>query len=133
MLTLSKNRSDNASLPLWSASFCLDCELISHCRADECPVCNSRSLISLARVLGGSLFARREQPFREDGLFDVTIAIDLQQMNAKDVTTVLERLTGVIGPKLARDQATYRVSVQPAASGVRLQRSLCFPDQDAAA
>lgn len=134
MLTLSQNRPDNAGLSLWSAIFCLSCELISSSSGDECPVCNGRSLIRLARILGSTLFGRLEQQSREgdDGLFDVTVTIELQQMNAKEVTTTLERFTGVIGPKLARDQARYRASVQPAVQGVRLQRSLCFPDQDAA-
>jgi hypothetical protein len=134
MLALAKNRLDKAGLPLWNAVFCLDCELISNSGSDECPVCNGRSLVSLARILGCSLFAQREHESQEggNGLFDVTITVELQETQAKDLTTTLERLTAVIGPKLARDQATYHVNVKPSSGGLKLQGSLCFPDRDAA-
>jgi len=42
----------------------------------------------------------------ESGLFDITIAVELQQMLAKELNTTVERLTNVIGPKLARDRAS---------------------------
>lgn len=134
MFSPTKNRLDKGGLPLWNAVFCLDCEVISNSQGDECPVCNGRSLVSLARVLGGSLFAHREQAFqeRESKLFDVTITVDLQQMPAKDLTATLERLTSVIAPKLARDQAAFHVNVTPSASRLRLQSSFRFPERDAA-
>lgn len=134
MSALTQNRLDKGGLPLWNAIFCLDCEVISSSRGDECPVCNGRSLVSLARVLGGSLFAHREQASqeRENKLFDLTIAVDLQQMAAKDLTATLERLTGVIAPKLARDQATFHINVTPAAGRPKLQGSFRFPERDAA-
>jgi hypothetical protein len=42
-------------------------------------------------------------------MFDITITIELQQMNAKDLSTTVERLTSVIGPKLGRDRASSKV------------------------
>jgi hypothetical protein len=85
-------------------------------------------------MLGGSLLAHRAQHFQEwDSVsFDITIAIELQQMNAKDLSTTVERLTGVIGPKLARDRASFRINVKPAADRLDLQPSLCFLERDAA-
>ena len=134
MPDLIKSRSDAVGLPLWNAIFCLDCEVISNSRGDECPVCNGRSLVSLARILGCSLFAQREHESREggNGMFDITITVELQQTQAKDLTTTLERLTSVIGPKLARDQASFHINVKPSAPGLKLQGSLCFPERDAA-
>lgn len=134
MLALTKNPSNTGGLPLWNAVFCLDCEVISNSRDDECPVCKGRSLVSLARILGGSLFAHREHEFEEGGksLFDITITVELQHMDAKDLTTALERLTSVIGPKLARDQATFHINVKPSSHLLKLQGSLCFPELDAA-
>jgi hypothetical protein len=134
MFALTKKRFAAGGLPLWDAVFCLDCEVISNSQGDECPVCSGRSLLSLARILGGSLFAHREHGSQECGneLFDITITVDLQRMYAKDLTTTLERLTSVIGPKLARDQATFHINVKPSAGKVRLQGSLCFPERDAA-
>ena len=134
MSALAKNRLEKGGLPLWNAVFCLDCEVISNSRGDECPVCNGRSLVSLARVLGGSLFAHREQASqeRESKLFDVTITVDLQQMPAKELTATLERLTSVIAPKLASDQGAFHINVTPSASRLKLQSSFRFPERDAA-
>jgi hypothetical protein len=134
MAALTKNRLDKGGLPLWNAVFCLDCEVISNSQGDECPVCNGRSLVSLARILGGSLFAHRGHESQEcgSGLFDVAITVELQQMYAKDLTTMLERMTSVIGPKLAGDQATFSIDVKPSADRPKLQDSLRFPERDAA-
>jgi hypothetical protein len=53
-------------------------------------------------------------------------------MHAKDLSTTVERLTSVIGPKLARDRASLHINVQPAVNELDLQPSLCFPERDAA-
>ena len=125
---------DAGVLLLWNAVFCLDCEVISSSRGDECPACKSRSLVSLARMLGGSLLAHRAQHSheRESGLFDITITVELQQMHAKDLSTTVERLTSVIGPKLARDRASFHVDVKPAVDKLDRQPSLFFLERDAA-
>jgi hypothetical protein len=83
-------------------------------------------------MLGGSLLAHRAQQEWETGLFDITITIELLQMHAKDLSTAVERLTSVIGPKLARDRASFHINVKPAVDRLDLQPSLCFPEQDAA-
>ena len=84
MFAETRNQLDARVLPLWNAVFCLDCEVISSSQGDECPACKSRSLVSLARMLGGSLLAHRAQHSqeRESGLFDITIVVELQQMHA---------------------------------------------------
>jgi hypothetical protein len=54
-------------------------------------------------------------------------------MHAKDLSTTVERLTSVIGPKLARDRASFHINVKPpTVDRLDLQPSLCFPEQDAA-
>jgi hypothetical protein len=128
----TKNHLDAGVLPLLNAVFCLDCEVISSSRGDECAACKSRSLVSLARMLGGSLLAHRAQQEWESGLFDITITIELQQMHAKDLSTTVERLTSVIGPKLARDRASFHINVKPALDKLDLQPSLRFSERDAA-
>jgi hypothetical protein len=129
-----KNHPDENVLPLWNAVFCLDCEVISNRRGDECPSCKGRSLVSLARMLGGSLLTHRALQFQEceRGLFDTTITVQLQQMNAKDLSTTVERLTSVIGPRLVQDQATFHISVKPTVDKPYLQGLLRFPERDAA-
>ena len=134
MFAQTQKRLDASGFPLWNAIFCLDCEVISNSRGDECPVCNGRSLVSLARILGGSLFAHRERHSqdKENAFFDITITVELNQMYARDLTTTVERLSGMIAPQLARDQATFHISVNPSADRLKLQGLLCFPERDAA-
>jgi hypothetical protein len=134
MLAGTKNRLDAGLLPLWNAVFCLDCEVISSGLGDECAACKSRSLVSLARLLEGSLLAHRAQQLqeRDSRLFDITITIELQQLHAKTLSNTVERLTGVIGPKLAQERASLRINVKPAVDKLDLQPSLCFPERDAA-
>jgi hypothetical protein len=85
-------------------------------------------------MLGGSLLAHRAQHCHpsESGLFDITIAVELQQMHAKDLSTTVERLTSVIGSKLAGDRASFHIQVKPAADKLDLQPSLCFLEREAA-
>jgi hypothetical protein len=130
MLAPITKRSEANLLPLWNASFCCDCEVISN-SSEECPACQGRSLVSLARILGGSLAAHRAQKSRA-ALFDVTITVELPQMYAKDLTTLVERLTNVIAPQLARDRGTFHVDVRPTTDKLNSQTLLTFPERDAA-
>ncbi|HXJ87420.1 MAG TPA: hypothetical protein VMS18_11425 [Candidatus Binatia bacterium] len=90
--------------------------------------------MSLGRMLGGTLVAHRKQQAQqsESGLFDIAITVELLQMHAKEVTTVLERLTNVIAAQLARDRATFHIDVKPATNRLNSQGSLCFPEREAA-
>ena len=130
----TRNHLDAGVLPLWNAVFCLDCEVICSSRGDECAACKSRSLVSLARVLGSSLLAHRAQHLqeREGRLFDITVTIELQQMHAKDLSSTVERLAGVIGPNLVGDRASFHINVKPAVDKLDPQPSLCFPERAAA-
>ena len=134
MFAETRNHLDAGVLPHLNAVFCLDCEVISTSRGDECPACKGRSLVSLARMLGGSLLAHRAQHSHPSasGLFDVTIAVELQQMHARDLSTTVERLTSVIGPKLAGDRASFHIQVKPAVNQLDLQPSLGFLEREAA-
>ena len=132
MFAGTKNHLDAGVLPLSNAVFCLDCEVISTSRGDECAACKSRSLVSLARMLGGSLLVHRTQQNCDSGLFEITITIELQQVQAQDLNTTVERLTSVIGPRLARDRASFHISVKPALDKLDVQPSLSFSDRDAA-
>jgi len=100
-------------LLLGNAVICLDCEAISNTPSGECPACKNRSVVSLARMLGGSFLAHNVQRSHEGEsvLFEVNITVELRQMHAKDLTTTIERLTNVIGPTLARGRASFHVNV----------------------
>jgi hypothetical protein len=47
------------TIHLLNAVLCADCEVISDSAGDVCAVCGSRSLLSLGRVLGGSIGEER--------------------------------------------------------------------------
>jgi hypothetical protein len=47
------------SVCLQNAVFCTDCEVISDSPHDTCRVCGSHSLLSLSRILGGTLPLQR--------------------------------------------------------------------------
>src|ERR1035438_6821636 len=128
MFAGKRNHLDAGVLPLWNAVFCLDCEVISSSQGEECPACKSRSLVSLARMLGGILLAHRAQRSQEceSGLFDITIVVELQQMHDMVSFSPLEGLPVVIGPKLARDRASFRINLRPAVEKLDLLPSLCF-------
>jgi hypothetical protein len=134
MLPSRSNHPEVNVLPLLNAVFCLDCEVISNSQSEDCPVCRGRSLVNLARMLGGSLFAHRAQRFHEheSALFDVTVTVELQEMFAQNLTTMLERISTVIAPQLARDQATFHINVKPTTDRRNLQRSLFSPEREAA-
>jgi hypothetical protein len=102
-------------VPLGTAVFCLDCEAISNSRGDECQACGSRSLVSLARILGGSLGEHKVEPGLAGRSFDITLTIELHAVPAQDVNNTVEELTNVIGPSLARRRASFHVRVQPTA------------------
>lgn len=48
-----------SSIPLGEAVLCADCEIISNSGGERCEICGSRSLLSLGRVLGGSIEGER--------------------------------------------------------------------------
>jgi hypothetical protein len=114
------NRSGTDALALWNAVICVDCEVISNTPGDECPACKNRSVVGLARMLGGSLLAHKVQRSHdcESVLYDVNITVELRQMHARDLTTTIEGLTNVIGSMLARGQASFHVNVDTQQLGV---------------
>jgi hypothetical protein len=115
MFTETRNRLDTEVVPLWNAVFCMDCETISNTRFDECPSCKGHSLVSLARMLGGSLIG-------EDGhslgaskcsCFDITITVQLLELRADDLNGTLERLSSLISQKLEPIRAAVHIDVKP--------------------
>lgn len=98
---------------LSSAVLCLDCEVISNSRGDECPACKGHSLLNLARILGGTLFGGELGRRLGSAPFNVAVTIELSQMHAQDLNDTLEALTAAIGSSLAAGQASFHVNVQP--------------------
>ncbi len=57
-------------VPLQSATFCVQCELISSSRRPYCLACGSTALLGLSRVLGGSLGRQRTAHLITDSELD---------------------------------------------------------------
>jgi putative methionine-R-sulfoxide reductase with GAF domain len=57
-------------VPLQSATFCIQCELISANHRPHCLACGSQALVSLSRVLGGSLLAQQTAHLITDSELD---------------------------------------------------------------
>ncbi len=56
----ARNRGvELSSVPLLEAVLCADCEIISNSAGERCEICGSHSLLSLGRVLGGSIEGER--------------------------------------------------------------------------
>lgn len=107
-------RSQPEFVPLSNAVFCLDCEVISNGRCDECPACNSRSVVSLARMIGGSLGSQEQRSQEHDGVsFKVTITVELQQMYANELNMIFKGLSDVIEPRLVTGRASIHMNVVP--------------------
>jgi len=51
--------SELSSVPLPEAVLCADCEIISNSAGERCEICGSPSLLSLGRILGGSIEGER--------------------------------------------------------------------------
>jgi len=98
------------------AVFCLDCEAISNSRNDSCSACQGRSLVSVAKLLHGSLPARRARVHQKDTQqFDATITIELERIEGRDVSTVIEDLNHITGLRLAQGSVSIHLNVQPSA------------------
>ena len=113
ILLNGRSQPQETVIPLNGAVLCLDCEVISNSRGDECTVCRGHSLLSLGRILGGSVRDRKPEGKSESGSFDITLTVSIQQMHANDVNTTLEDLSSVIGPRLAEGRASFHINVQP--------------------
>jgi hypothetical protein len=113
MLAVAWNSPEPVILPLTIAVFCLDCEVISNSRCDECPACKGHSLVSLARLLGGSLLEHDASQQIDSVSFDVRLTVEMQRMQAKDLSTTLESLNNVVGPRIAQGRGSFHINVEP--------------------
>lgn len=115
MFTETKNHLDTEVVPLWNAVFCMDCETISNTRFDECPSCKGHSLVSLARMLGGSLIGQdgHGSGVSNGSCFNITITVHLLELPAEDLNGTLERLSSLVSQKLEPIRATVHIYVEP--------------------
>ncbi len=63
---MESDKPDLNAIQLRNAVLCADCEVVSDSPHDACRICGSRSLLSLACILGGTLPARRAKVLIDD-------------------------------------------------------------------
>jgi hypothetical protein len=113
----TRKQSASDAVPLQGAVLCVNCECVSSGRFDACPVCGSRSLLSIGHMLGGTPLSDQAASTKDHDvvLFDLTITIELKQMDPRDVNAALERITRLIGPRLGQGRACFHIDVEPLA------------------
>jgi hypothetical protein len=115
MDTATKLQAEAGAVPLLTAVLCVNCECVTSGRLDQCSVCGSRSLLNLARIIDGASLASRPRRSgaKREIRFDVEIVIDWKQIQPRELSGALESINSLIGPWLARGQASCHIDVAP--------------------
>jgi hypothetical protein len=103
------------TVPLQNAVLCVDCELVTASRCDECPVCGGRSLLGLAALMGGALvdYRSNQSHRRQLVLFDLHIRIDMTDLEGEELSSAIESINRIVAPKLGRNRASLHFEVEP--------------------
>ena len=78
---------DISFLTLQTAVFCVECELISKNTTPYCMACGSRAVLSLSRVLGGSLHGQQTAHLIVDAELDRLVRDLLRTVPASSART----------------------------------------------
>jgi len=84
------------AVPLLNAVFCADCETISNSPHDVCTICGSHSLVSLFRMLGGTLRSQNRQSTGDPAKpakYSLELTAKLREIPATELNHVTELLT----------------------------------------
>ena len=117
MSDTTDNNRGRDTVPLQRAVLCIECETVSRSPHDRCPICGSRSLFSLCRLLGGTLFTQTTDAPEEDGKatkYDLEISIKVSQMAGKRLNEALDSITNLVGPKLGGVWESFHINVESA-------------------
>jgi hypothetical protein len=109
----SRKSPQTCAVPLQGAVLCVNCECVTISHHDQCPVCGSSSLLNIGPLLGGAPLPETTLHGRDALQFDLTITLELRQLNTLSVNAVIERISRLIGPRLAEGRAGFHANVQP--------------------
>ena len=90
----SEGRS--SAVPLLNAVFCANCETISNSPHDACTVCGSHSLISLCRMLRGTLRSQKQQSTEDHAKtakYNLELTANVRDIPASELNYALELIT----------------------------------------
>jgi hypothetical protein len=112
----TRKQADAAVVPLQNAVLCLDCECVTNGRFDECLVCGGRSLLSIARLLGGTLQSGDPDcPQRDESIvrFDLKITIDMMHLESNELNNAVDGIARLIALSLGQGRARCHINVEP--------------------
>jgi hypothetical protein len=115
----SRNQTHSDVVPLRNAVLCVDCESVSSSLFDNCPVCGSHSIFRIAPILGGSLLPAENTRSARDAnrvMYDLEFNIGLKQMEAEDVSAMVEGITDLIRAKFGWGRVSFHIDVEPVAN-----------------
>lgn len=102
-------------IPIQEAVLCVDCEMIGTSTNDACPVCGSRSLFSLFRVLGGTLSGSKI-PFEDESdsiRYGLEITLKIKEMTAKDLNEAIAAINRITLPARGCVLESFHINVDP--------------------
>jgi hypothetical protein len=85
-----------SAVPLLNAVFCVECETISNSPHDACTVCSSHSLISLVRVLGGTLRSQKAHStddYAKTAKYNLELTVKVHELPANELNHAIESMS----------------------------------------
>ncbi len=79
-------------VPLQQAVLCVNCETVNNSPHDSCKVCGSRSLVSLHRMLGGTLGGNDDHS-GELIKYNLELTVKVHEISAADLNRAIEALS----------------------------------------
>jgi len=114
---------DISFLTLQTAVFCVECELISRNNTPNCMACGSRAVLSLSRVLGGSLRRQQTAHLIADAELDRLVRQLLRTVPASTSENRIPVSFATLAPSRshARDMGSHPLQSMVHASGNELE------------
>lgn len=114
MFTVTSGKRSFESVPLQDAVLCSNCEVVSNGVQDKCPVCGSNSLVSLVRMLGGTLQGKGFAEEPASGIkYDLSLTLEAHAVTATDLNHVIDAITRLANPGTAGVLERFHVNVDP--------------------
>ncbi len=89
----TETKAGTNAVPLIHAVFCANCETVSNSPHDACTVCGSHSLISLFRLLGGTVRSKESQSSGGHAKYSLELTAKVHEIPAPELNLLLELLT----------------------------------------
>jgi len=100
-------------LELQNTVFCVSCELISYNNSSRCLACSSTALLSLSRVLGGSLRQQPQTRLIEDELIDSVVENILEKSHLNQPSAITSLTFSQSGSHSARSATAIACRTLP--------------------